>query len=70
MEAKIFKIQVDMTGRFILVYNEDRSIFGQIPATEELLNELHLEAGGKGYYECLAEDNLLEVLAEVNEQYW
>lgn len=52
--SEVFKIQLDMSGRTLLIYNRDKSIFSQIDdprVSTFLANLLELEPMGKRYAE-------------------
>lgn len=56
----------------VLVYNEDRSLMGQIPVDKKTLNELFPDDEFKTYWLCELnkETKLLEPLEQVEEQEW
>lgn len=56
----------------VLVYNEDRSLMGQIPVDKKTFNELFPDNEFKTYWLCELnkESKMLEPLEQVEEQEW
>lgn len=65
---EIFKVQVDVTGKRVLIYNEDKSVIGDFPK-DESLDMMPLT---KRYYfgELDTENNIVNLGNQVEEQDW
>ena len=71
MASEIFKLQrpMGMTGGPILIYNRNRSIFSQIPITQEIAKYMGIsyKIYVKGYIDS---DGILQINEKVGAQRW
>jgi hypothetical protein len=67
----IVKVQIDMTGTKVLIYNEHRDVWYEAPADEALLGVLPGPYPTKAYMEAsLNEEGQLNLDQFVEEQDW
>ena len=70
MKIEIFKIQVDITGKNCLIYNEDKSSYGEFAldaSTKKFMN-----GRSKVYVECYPhkDNSPIEIIGETSAQNW